>query len=106
MNFSGSGKSTDNGLIKAFNSKPHTEYVNAHWFLTLEDARETLKNRRLHYKKNFPYSASDITHRLPCIVLMALSASHWDESRKILIPRCLNLRFSAAKDFEKTVVFP
>ncbi|WP_310014780.1 transposase [Brucella pseudogrignonensis] len=57
LNFSGSGKSTDTGLIKAFNSKLHTEYVNAHWFLTLENACKKLKNWHRHYNEDRPHSA-------------------------------------------------
>jgi len=39
-----SQKATDNRFIGAFNSKLGAECLNAHWFLTLEDAREKLEN--------------------------------------------------------------
>jgi len=32
------GKPTDNAFIEAFNSKLRSECLNAHWFLSLEDA--------------------------------------------------------------------
>ena len=38
LDFSRSGKPTDNGFIEAFNSKRRAECLNAHWFLTLADA--------------------------------------------------------------------
>ena len=51
------GKPTDNGFIEAFNSKLRAECLNAHWFLTLEDAREKLENWRRHYNEDRPHSA-------------------------------------------------
>lgn len=43
LNFSRPGKPTDNGLIEAFYSKLRAECLNAHWFLSLADAREKLE---------------------------------------------------------------
>lgn len=34
------GKPTDNALIEAFNGRFRSECLNAHWFLTLADARD------------------------------------------------------------------
>jgi len=50
-------KPTDNGFIEAFNSKLRAECLNAHWFLTLEDARDKLKNWLGHYNEDRPHSA-------------------------------------------------
>ncbi|WP_258125311.1 integrase core domain-containing protein [Brucella anthropi] len=57
LDFSRPGKPTDNGFIEAFNSKLRAECLNAHWFLTLEDAREKLENWRRHYNEDRPHSA-------------------------------------------------
>ncbi len=46
LDFSRPGKPTDNGFIEAFNSKFRTECLNAHWFMTLADAREKLEDWR------------------------------------------------------------
>lgn len=43
LDFSRPGKPTDNAFIEAFNSKFRQECLNAHWFLTLADAREKLE---------------------------------------------------------------
>lgn len=38
LDFSRPGKPTDNAFIEAFNSKLRSECLNAHWFLSLQDA--------------------------------------------------------------------
>jgi len=45
LDFSRPGKPTDNAYIEAFNGRFRAECLNAHWFLTLDDARQ--KNRGL-----------------------------------------------------------
>lgn len=55
--FSRTGKPTDNGFVDAFNSKLYVECLNAHWFLTLEDARKKLENWLRHYNEDRPHSA-------------------------------------------------
>lgn len=40
LDFSRPGKPTDNAFIEAFNGRLRAECLNAHWFLTLADARE------------------------------------------------------------------
>ena len=42
LDFSRPGKPTDNAFIEAFNSRVRAECLNAHWFLTLADAREKI----------------------------------------------------------------
>jgi putative transposase len=39
LDFSRPGKPTDNAFIEAFNGRFRAECLNAHWFLTLADAR-------------------------------------------------------------------
>lgn len=43
FDFSRPGKPTDNAFIEAFNSKLRSECLNAHWFLSLQDACEKLE---------------------------------------------------------------
>lgn len=57
LDFSRPGKPTDNGFIEAFNSKLRTECLNAHWFMTLADAREKLEDWRRDYNEVRPHSA-------------------------------------------------
>uniref|UniRef100_UPI002492A95A integrase core domain-containing protein n=1 Tax=Roseibium album TaxID=311410 RepID=UPI002492A95A len=56
LDFSRPGKPTDNGFIEAFNSKFRAECLNAHWFLTLADAREKMEDWRRHYNEDRPHS--------------------------------------------------
>ena len=57
LDFCGLGKPTDDGFIEAFNSKLRSECLNAHWFLSLEDACEKLEAWRRHYNEERPHSA-------------------------------------------------
>jgi len=57
LGFSRPGKPTDNAFIEAFNSKLRSECLNAHWFLSLEDACEKLEAWRRHYNEERPHSA-------------------------------------------------
>ncbi len=57
LDFPRPGKPTDNGFIEAFNSKLRAECLNAHWFLTLADAREKLEHWRRDYNEVRPHSA-------------------------------------------------
>ena len=57
LDFSRPGKPTDNGLIEAFNGKLRAECLNAHWFMSLADAREKLEDWRRHYNEDRPHSA-------------------------------------------------
>ena len=63
LDFSRPGKPTDNAFIEAFNSKFRQECLNAHWFLTLEDAREKLETWRRDYNEVRPHSA--IGYKVP-----------------------------------------
>lgn len=45
------GKPTDNAFIEAFNGRPRAECLNAHWFLSIEDARKKLEDWRRDYNE-------------------------------------------------------
>ena len=66
LNFSRPGKPTDNGFIKAFNSKFRTECLNAHWFMTLVDSRKKLEDWRGDYNEVRPHSV--IGYNVPITV--------------------------------------
>jgi putative transposase len=63
LDFSRPGKPTDNGFIETFNSKFQAECLNAHWFLSLADAREKLDTWRRDYNEVRPHSA--IGYKVP-----------------------------------------
>jgi putative transposase len=43
LDFSRPGKPTDNAFIEALNGKVSSECLNAHWFMSLDDARAKLE---------------------------------------------------------------
>ena len=57
LDFSRPGKPTDNAFIEAFNGRFRAECLNAHWFLTLADAREKLEDWRKYYNEDRPHGA-------------------------------------------------
>jgi len=50
------GKPTDNAFIAAFNSKVRSKCLNAHWFVSLDDARSKLEYWRRYYNEERPHS--------------------------------------------------
>lgn len=56
LDFSRPGKPTDNAFIEAFNSKVRSECLNAHWFMSLDDARSKLESWRRYYNEERPHS--------------------------------------------------
>lgn len=57
LDFSRPGKPTDNPFIESFNGSFRDECLNAHWFLSLEDAREKIETWRHEYNDFRPHSA-------------------------------------------------
>lgn len=49
LDFSRPGKPTDNAFIESLNGKFRAECLNAHWFMSLEDARRKIEDWRRHY---------------------------------------------------------
>ena len=47
----------ENGYIESFHGKFREECLNEHWFLTPEDARETIENWRIDYNQVRPHSS-------------------------------------------------
>ena len=57
LDFSRPGKPTDNAFIESFNGKFRSECLNAHWFLTFDDARSKMEDWRQDYNNVRPHSA-------------------------------------------------
>jgi putative transposase len=57
LDLSRPGKPTDNAFIESFNGKFRSECLNAHWFLTLDDARLKMEEWRKDYNTVRPHSA-------------------------------------------------
>ena len=57
LDFSRPGKPTDNAFIEAFNGRFRAECLNAHWFLSLADARKKLEDWRKYYNEERPHGA-------------------------------------------------
>jgi putative transposase len=55
LDFSRPGKPTDNAFIEAFNGRFRSECLNAHWFLTLADAREKMEDWLRYYNEVRPH---------------------------------------------------
>jgi putative transposase len=62
MDYSRPGKPTDNPFVESFNGSFRDECLNAHWFLSLEDASEKIEAWRIEYNQYRPHSSlNDLT---------------------------------------------
>ena len=59
LDFSRPGKPTDNAFIESFNGSFRDECLNAHWFLSLKDAKEKIESWRCDYNEFRPHSSLD-----------------------------------------------
>lgn len=57
LDFSRSGKPTDNAYIETFNARLRAECFNTSWFLSLDDARQRLAELKEEYNTERPHSA-------------------------------------------------
>jgi putative transposase len=57
LDFSRPGKPTDNSFIESFNGKFRAECLNAHWFMSLDDARAKTEDWCKDYNEVRPHSA-------------------------------------------------
>lgn len=57
LDFSRPGTPTDNAKVESFNGRFRAECLNAHWFLSLEDARAKIEAWRQDYNEVRPHSA-------------------------------------------------
>jgi putative transposase len=59
LDFSRPGKPTDNARVESFNGRLRQECLNAHWFLSLDDAKAKIMAWRTEYNEGRPHSALD-----------------------------------------------
>jgi putative transposase len=57
IDFSRPGKPTDNAYIEAFNARLRAECLNASWFLSMADARDSTEAWRIDYNEQRPHTA-------------------------------------------------
>jgi len=57
LHFITPGRPMENGYIESFHGKFREECLNEHWFLTLDDARETIESLRIDYHQVRPHSS-------------------------------------------------
>ena len=57
LDFSRPGTPTDNAQIESFNGRFREECLNAHWFLSLDDAQEKIEAWRRYYNEARPHSS-------------------------------------------------
>jgi len=57
LDFSRPGKPTDNAKVESFNGRFRSECLNAHWFLSLDDAKRKIETWRQYYNEVRPHSA-------------------------------------------------
>ena len=55
IDFNRRGKPTDNAIVKSFNGKFREECLNAHWFESVEDAKEKIDAWRWDYNEHRPH---------------------------------------------------
>lgn len=70
LDFSRPGKPTDNAFIEAFNARFRAECLNAHWFMSLEDAAEKLEAWRRDYNEERPHGA--IGNKVPADLMKSV----------------------------------
>lgn len=73
LDFSRPGKPTDNAFIESLNGKFRAECLNAHWFMSLDDARSKCEAWRRDYNEVRPHSAIG---NKPPITLVNRSGTH------------------------------
>ena len=57
LDFSRPGKPIDNAFVESFNGRLREECLNAHWFLSLDDAKAKIEAWRRFYNESRPHSA-------------------------------------------------
>jgi putative transposase len=57
LDFSRLGKPTDNAFVEPFNGRLRDEYLNMHWFLSLDDARGKIEAWRREFNESRPHTS-------------------------------------------------
>ena len=83
LDFSRPGKPTDNAFIEAFNGRFRAECLNAHWFMSPEDARQKVEAWRRYYNEQRPHEAIGQKAPVTLLVRDGPPARRHDEARKL-----------------------
>jgi len=81
------GKPTDNAFIESFNGKFRSERLNAHWFMSLDDAQRKCEAWRRDYNEVRPHSAIGNRTPIDAWIDQRHTARHWSNRLEILSPR-------------------
>ena len=73
LDFSRPGKPTDNAFIESLNGKFRAECLNAHWFMSLDDARTKCEAWRRDYNEVRPHSG--IGNKSPASLVKSVSVT-------------------------------
>jgi putative transposase len=63
LDFIRPGKPVENAFVESFNGKFRDECLNEHWFLSIQDAQQTIEAWRREYNEYRPHSS--LGHRTP-----------------------------------------
>lgn len=70
------GRPMQNGVVESFNGRLRDECLNAHWFRTLDDAREKIERWRMEYNNDRPHSS--LGYRTPeQFAALSRAAGQW-----------------------------
>lgn len=64
LDFSRPGKPIDNAKVESFNGRLREECLNAHWFLSLDDARRKIDAWRRYYNEVRPHNLLELPRLL------------------------------------------
>ena len=78
IDFSRPGKPTDNAYVESFNGTLRAEWLDAHWFSTMAEARQLIQGWRSEYNASRPHRA--LGERTPHEFARPIAASR-DRSR-------------------------
>jgi len=57
LHFINPGRPVENGIIESFNGRLRDECLNANWFLTFAEAKQTIEEWRFEYNEIRPHSS-------------------------------------------------
>ena len=81
LDFSRPGKLTDNAFIESFIGRFRAACLNAHWFLTLDDAQQKLEDWRRYYNEERPHGA--IGQKAPTTLINHAGASNPSSCKQV-----------------------
>ena len=65
----------DNAFVESFNGRLRDECLNAHWFLSLADARSKIEAWRRHFNESRPHTALEWLTPVEFVLLAAEKAA-------------------------------